>query len=103
VEDILLYCGEGKGEHYGVIEFAVSAYVTQKFRAAVLQVAWRPLYRTIDGDRYKTDQEWAEGNHSHPPWVIPEAALYSGCPGSISPSWSVWIPARARLPAEKNI
>jgi hypothetical protein len=24
-------------------------------------------------------------NRSHPPWVIPEAALYSGCPGSISP------------------
>jgi hypothetical protein len=62
-QDLLLYCGEGKDEHYGVVEFAVSADVTQEFRAAVLQVtedAWRPLYRTIDGYRYKTDQEWAE-------------------------------------------
>jgi len=62
-QDILLYCGEGKDERYGVIEFAVSADVTQEFRAAVLRVSeddWRPLYRTVDDIRYKTDQEWAE-------------------------------------------
>jgi hypothetical protein len=62
-QDLLLYCGEGKDERYGVIEFSVSVDVTKEFRAAVLDVsedAWKPLYRTVDGQRYKTDQEWAE-------------------------------------------
>lgn len=62
-QDLLLYCGEGKDERFGVIEFAVSADVTQEFRKAVLEVSedsWSPLYRTVDGVRYKTEQEWAE-------------------------------------------
>lgn len=62
-QDLLLYCGEGKDERYGVIEFSVSVDVTKEFRAAVLQIpedAWQPLYRTVGEDRYKTEQEWAE-------------------------------------------
>jgi hypothetical protein len=62
-QDLLLYCGEGKDARFGVIEFAVSADVTEEFRKAVRAVAetdWQPLYRTVEGQRYKTDQEFAE-------------------------------------------
>lgn len=62
-QNLLLYCGEGLDERYGVIEFAVSADVTAEFRKAVHQVAeadWQPLYRTVGDETYKTDQEWAE-------------------------------------------
>jgi len=59
----LLYCGEGKDAWFGVIEFAVSADVTEAFRKAARAVAetdWQPLYRTVEGERYRTDQEFAE-------------------------------------------
>jgi hypothetical protein len=59
----LLYCGEGKDERFGVIEFAVGADVTTAFRRAVLAVLeadWRPLCREVDGAEQPTDQEWAE-------------------------------------------
>lgn len=62
-KDLLLYCGEGRDERFGVIEFAISADVTTEFRKAVLAVPeadWRPLTRTVDGCSYQTDQEWAE-------------------------------------------
>lgn len=62
-QDLLLYCGEGKDERFGVIEFAVSADVTREFRTAVRalpEADWQPLYRTVDGQRYKTEQEFAE-------------------------------------------
>lgn len=62
-KDLLLYCGEGRDERFGVIEFAVSADVTAEFRKAVLAVPeteWQPLYRTKDGMNEKTDQEWTE-------------------------------------------
>lgn len=62
-QDLLLYCGEGKEERYGVIEFAVSADVTEEFRKAVHQLNeadWKPLYRTVGDETYETDQEWAE-------------------------------------------
>ncbi len=61
--DLLLYCGEGKDKRFGVIEFAVGADVTAEFRRAVLAVPeaeWRPLHRSGDGQRFETDQEWAE-------------------------------------------
>jgi hypothetical protein len=48
---------------FGVIEFAVSADVTEEFRKAARAVAetdWQPLYRTVEGQRYRTDQEFAE-------------------------------------------
>jgi len=62
-QDLLLYCGEGKDARFGVIEFAVSADVTEEFRKAARAVAetdWQPLYRTVEGQRYRTDQEFAE-------------------------------------------
>jgi hypothetical protein len=62
-QDILLYCGEGKDPRFGVIEFAVSADVTEAFRAAVLATAeseWKPLIRMFDGEPQQTGQEWAE-------------------------------------------
>lgn len=62
-QDLLRYCGEGQDQRFGVIEFAVSADVTQDFRKAVRAVTeadWQPLYRTVDGVREKTEQEWAE-------------------------------------------
>jgi hypothetical protein len=62
-QDLLLYCGEGKDERFGVIEFAVGADVTTAFRQEALAVPeadWRPLCRTVDGVEHQTDQEWAE-------------------------------------------
>jgi hypothetical protein len=62
-EELLLYCGEGKDERFGVIDFAIGADVTPAFRAAVLATAeseWKPLIRMVDGKPQQTDQEWAE-------------------------------------------
>ncbi|OYV73367.1 MAG: hypothetical protein B7Z74_04040 [Deltaproteobacteria bacterium 21-66-5] len=73
-KDLLLYCGEGKDERYGVIEFAVSADVSDGFRKAVGELKpddWRSLYRTIGDETYKTDQEWAEVG------FVPDWAGYS--------------------------
>ena len=62
--ELLRYCADGKNERFGVIPFAICCDVTPEFKKAVAKVsslAWRPLYRTDqDGDRYKTNQEWAE-------------------------------------------
>lgn len=62
-QDLLLYCGEGRDPHFGVIEFAVGVDVTQEFRAAVKalpEADWQPLYRSVEGQRYDTGQEFAE-------------------------------------------
>ena len=62
-QELLLYCGEGKDPRFGVIGFAVSADVTEAFRAAVLATAsseWKPLLRMVDGEPQQTGQEWAE-------------------------------------------
>jgi hypothetical protein len=76
-QDLLLYCGEGKDARFGAIEFAISADVTQEFRAAVRgleETAWQPLYREVPGSRpgivhrEKTGQEWAEVGFV-PNWV----------------------------------
>ena len=62
-EDLLLYCGEGKDERFGVIEFAVSADVTAEFRKAVqgvkeaIGIRWSARTWTAAA---ATDQEWAE-------------------------------------------
>jgi len=61
--DLLKYCAEGRNPRFGVIEFAISADVTAEFKQAVAQLpeaAWRPLDRMVDGERYATDQQWAE-------------------------------------------
>lgn len=62
-QDLLLYCGEGRDPQFGVIEFAVGVDVTQEFRAAVKALPesdWQPLYRSVEGQRYDTGQEFAE-------------------------------------------
>jgi hypothetical protein len=62
-KDLLRYCAEGKNERFGVIEFAVGVDVTAEFKRAVAEVAegeWQPLEREIDGQKVKTEQEWAE-------------------------------------------
>jgi hypothetical protein len=62
-EALLLYCGEGQDQRFGVIDFAIGADVTAAFRAAVLatpETEWKPLIRMFDGQPQETDQEWAE-------------------------------------------
>ena len=62
-QDLLKYCAEGKNERFGVIEFAIGADVTPEFKQAVAErpeTAWRGLDRIVDGERYATDQQWAE-------------------------------------------
>jgi hypothetical protein len=61
--DLLRYYAEGQDRRFGVIEFAVSCDVTPDFKRAVAEVAeedWRPLWRTVDGHRQPTNQQWAE-------------------------------------------
>jgi hypothetical protein len=79
-QELLLYCGEGKDARFGVIEFAVSADVTEEFRTVVRQVAeadWQPLYREVPGSRpgivhrEPTEQEFAEVGY------VPNWAGYS--------------------------
>jgi hypothetical protein len=62
-KDLLRYCAEGKNERFGVIEFAVGVDMTAEFKRAVAEVAegeWQSLEREVDGQRVKTEQEWAE-------------------------------------------
>jgi hypothetical protein len=61
--DLLRYCAEGQNERFGVIEFAVSADVTEAFRKAARRVAdadWKPLRRRVGKRWIETGQEWAE-------------------------------------------
>jgi len=62
-KELLRYCAEGKSERFGVIEFAVGVDVTAEFKRAVAEVAegeWQPLDREVDGQKVRTEQEWAE-------------------------------------------
>ncbi len=62
-KELLRYCAEGKSERFGVIEFAVGVDVTAEFKRAVAEVAegeWQPLEREVDGQKVRTEQEWAE-------------------------------------------
>lgn len=70
-EELLLYCGEGKDERFGVIEFAVGADMTVALQEAVretAQEAWVPLEEEKPWGRRATRQEWAEVNFV-PNWV----------------------------------
>jgi len=61
--DLLRWCDEGKSERFGRIEFAVGCDVTGEFKVAVADVPegdWAALYVERDGQRVKTDREWAE-------------------------------------------
>ena len=62
-KELLRYCAEGKSERFGVIEFTIGVDVTGEFKRAVAEVEegeWHPLERKVDGQRMKTEQEWAE-------------------------------------------
>jgi hypothetical protein len=61
--DLMRYCADGKNERFGVIEFAISADVTEAFRKAVRRVDeadWKPLRRRLGKRWVDTGQEWAE-------------------------------------------
>ena len=61
--ELLRYCEEGKDERLGRIEFAIGSDVTAEFKRAVLEVEeleWKVIYKEVEGDRIKTNQEWAE-------------------------------------------
>jgi hypothetical protein len=61
--DLLRYCEKGEDTRFGRIEFAIGCDVTPEFKKAVLEVEeseWAPIYKVIDGVRYKTNQQWAE-------------------------------------------
>lgn len=62
--ELLDYCARGEDPRFGVIEFAIGADVTTAFKAAVRSVKgsdWKPIYRDLgNGEKMKTDQEWAE-------------------------------------------
>jgi len=62
-QELLIYCAEGKNERFGVIEFAVSADVTEEFRKAVAELGeedWQPLRSKIGDMLVDTGQQWAE-------------------------------------------
>lgn len=61
--DLLRYLAEGKSERFGVIEFTISADVTQAFKAAVAatpESEWKALKRDVGCGLVETGQEWAE-------------------------------------------
>jgi hypothetical protein len=61
--DLLRYLAEGQNEHFGVIEFAIGADVTEEFKKAVREVKekdWHFLEREVAGEKKATGQEWAE-------------------------------------------
>jgi hypothetical protein len=61
--DLLNYCETGRNKRFGRIEFAIGCDVTDEFKAAVLLVEedqWHPIYKTIEGKKIKTKQEWAD-------------------------------------------
>jgi hypothetical protein len=65
--DLLRYCGEGKNERFGVIDFTVSCPVTKEFRQASQAVPaseWKPIMKKMNGsvgttEREETNQEYA--------------------------------------------
>jgi len=61
--ELLRYCAQGEHERFGRIEFAIGCDVTPEFRKAVLALEpsdWQPIYKELDGQRWKTNQEWSE-------------------------------------------
>jgi hypothetical protein len=62
VEELLIYCAEGKSRRFGVIEFAVGADMTQEFKKVIAEpeCEWKRLFRMVDGRPVDTGQEYAE-------------------------------------------
>jgi len=62
--DLMRYCDARDNKPCGRIEFTISAVVSPELKAAAARVSelqWKRLYRSDDdGDRWATNQEWAE-------------------------------------------
>jgi len=61
--ELLRYCAKGEHDRFGRIEFAIGCDVTSEFKNAVMELEasdWQPIYKEFDGQRWKTNQEWAE-------------------------------------------
>jgi hypothetical protein len=61
--ELLRYCAQGEHERFGRIEFAIGCDVTPEFKKAVKALEpsdWQPIYKELDGQRWKTNQEWSE-------------------------------------------
>jgi hypothetical protein len=61
--ELMRWCEKGESKRFGRIEFAIGCDVTQEFKKAVRELEeqdWQPLYKTIEGQRIKTNQQWAE-------------------------------------------
>jgi Transposase DDE domain group 1 len=79
-EELIRYCAEGQDARFGVIAFAIGARVTQGIKAAALSLEekhWHPIYQTMDedGNRIKTNQEWADICYV-PDWVVDSEKEY---------------------------
>ena len=60
---LLKYCEMAENLRFGRIEFTIGCSVTPEFKKSVAEVEeseWKPLYKTVDGKKYKTSTEWAE-------------------------------------------
>jgi hypothetical protein len=60
---LLRYCAKGENERFGKIDFAIGCDVTPEFKKAVMEVEdsdWQTIYKEFDGNRIRTNQEWAE-------------------------------------------
>ncbi len=61
--DLLRYCEKGENKRFGKIEFAMGVDVTPEFKKSVANVEeseWKPLWKEIQGNKIKTEIEWAE-------------------------------------------
>jgi hypothetical protein len=64
-EEVLRFCAEGSHPRFGVIEFAISAKVSEGFKKAVLEVEENQWQNYVTVDEYGKEvvhahQEWAE-------------------------------------------
>jgi hypothetical protein len=89
----------------GIRALAIRVNVPEKYNATIT-LAFMSLIAERMGAKYYQDAEdfihcnadlahesvLSPCNRSHPPRFIPEAALYSGCPGSMSPKQGLAFP-----------
>lgn len=63
-ESLLRYCAEGKHERFGLIEFSISARVSESLKQAVRQIDekdWQVLSKQLEDQwTIETEQQWAE-------------------------------------------
>ncbi|RPJ11581.1 MAG: IS1380 family transposase [Deltaproteobacteria bacterium] len=61
--NLLRYCETGQNKRFGKIGFAIGVDVTSEFKKAVAEVEeseWNPLWKEIQGEKIRTNTEWAE-------------------------------------------